>query len=113
MDLNGELDELIKRSCGVVSVTLRDETSINASVNSSSAHPHPGNPVAFAHLVSLGGGEFAIFSRSGGWAFAYPWETPEYLTFHIWFRHLQQVAENRRKGAEKAKVSRLRKANKE
>ena len=31
----------------------------NASVNSSSAHP-PGNHRAFAHVVSPGGGAFAI-----------------------------------------------------
>ena len=72
-----------------------------------------GNPGAFPHFVSPGGGAFAILLRPRDWAIAYPGETPEHLTFDIWLQHPQQVAENRRKGAEKAKVSRRRKANKQ
>ena len=33
--------------------------------------PFPGNPGAFAHVVSPGGGAFVILSRPGDWAFAY------------------------------------------
>jgi len=34
--------------------------------------PAPGNRGAFAHVVSPGGGTFAILSQPGGWAFVYP-----------------------------------------
>ena len=57
-----------------------------ASVNSSSAHPPPpGNRGAFAHVVSPGVGAFEIFSRPGGWAFAYPGATPGHLT-HVFLK---------------------------
>ena len=39
--------------------------------------PIPGNPGAFAHLVSPGSGAFVILLRPGGWAFAYPGATPQ------------------------------------
>ena len=71
-------------------------------------YPSPpllGNPGAFSHVVSPGGEGFAILSWPEGWAFAYPRENPGHLTFDIWLQHRQQVAENRSKGAEKAKVS--------
>ena len=42
--------------------------------------PPPGNHWAFAHIVSPGGGTFAILSWHGGWAFAYPEEIPGHLT---------------------------------
>ena len=41
----------------------------NASINSSGAHPPPGNRGAFAHVVS-----------PGGWALAYPGAIPGHLT---------------------------------
>ena len=44
----------------------------NASVNSSCAHPPPGNCGAFACLVSPGGGALANLARPGGGAFVYP-----------------------------------------
>ena len=43
-----------------------------ASVNSSSAHPPPGNRGAFAHVVSPGGGAFAILSRPRGLGISIP-----------------------------------------
>ena len=43
-----------------------------ASVNSSCAHPPPGNCGAFACLVSPGGGALAKLARPGGRVFAYP-----------------------------------------
>lgn len=57
-----------------------------ASVNPSSAHPppSPGNPGAFAHVVSPRGGALAMFSWPGGGAFAYPHVTPRHLT-RMWF----------------------------
>ena len=42
--------------------------------------PPPGNRGAFAHVVSPGGGAFAILSRPRGWALAYPGATPGHLT---------------------------------
>ena len=54
-------------------VPLRDGIIGNASVNSSCAHPPPGNCGAFARIVS-----------PGGWALAYPRATPGLLT-HTWF----------------------------
>ena len=56
----------------------------NASVNSSCAHPPPGNCGAFAHLVSPGGGALANLAWPGSRAFAYPGATPGVLT-HLWF----------------------------
>ena len=44
----------------------------NASVNSSCAHPPPGNCGAFACLVSPGGGALGNLARPGGRTFAYP-----------------------------------------
>ena len=44
----------------------------NASVNSSCAHPPPGNCRAFACLASPGGGALANLARPGGLAFACP-----------------------------------------
>ena len=52
----------------------------NASINSSGAHPPPGNRGAFAHVVSRGGGAFAIYRRPEGWALAYPGAIPGHLT---------------------------------
>ena len=49
--------------------------------------PPPGNPGAFAHVVSPGGGAFVILSRSRGWAFAYPGATPGHLT-HVFSKVL-------------------------
>ena len=46
--------------------------SLYASVNSSCAHPPPGNCGAFACLVSPGGGALVNLARPGGRAFAYP-----------------------------------------
>ena len=42
--------------------------------------PPPGNRGAFAHDVSPGGEAFAILSRLGSWAFAYPGVTPGHFT---------------------------------
>ena len=42
--------------------------------------PPPGNRGAFAHVVSPGGGAFAILLQSGGWALSYPGATPGHLT---------------------------------
>ena len=39
----------------------------------------PGNRGAFAHVVSPGGGAFAVLSRHGDWALAYPGATPGHL----------------------------------
>ena len=47
--------------------------------------PPPGNRRAFAQVVSPGGGAFAILSRPGGWALAYPAATPGHLT-RVFFR---------------------------
>ena len=49
---------------------------IYASINSSGAHPPPpprGNHGAFAHIVSPGGGAFAVLSRSQGLGISVPW----------------------------------------
>ena len=43
-----------------------------ASINSSSAHPPPGNRGAFAHLVSPGDGAFAVLSRPRGLGISIP-----------------------------------------
>ena len=43
------------------------------------------NRVAFAHVVSPGGGAFAILQRPWGWAFAYPGATPGHLT-HVFLK---------------------------
>ena len=48
------------------------QLAVYASVNSSCAHPPPGNCGAFACLVSPGGGALANLARPGGRAFAYP-----------------------------------------
>ena len=53
-----------------------------ASVNSRSAYP-PGNPGAFAHVVSPWGGALAMLSRPGGWAFAYPQAIPRAFDSHV------------------------------
>ena len=42
--------------------------------------PPPGNRGAFAEVVSPWGGAFAILSRPGGWALAYPGASPGHLT---------------------------------
>ena len=55
--------------------------SRNASVNSSCAHPPPGNCGAFACLVSPGGGALANLALPGGRAFAYP----RAFDVHMWF----------------------------
>ena len=47
----------------------------NASVNSSGAHPPPGQPRGICSNVSPGGGALAILSQPGGWALAYPEKT--------------------------------------
>ena len=52
----------------------------NASVNSSCAHPPPGNCGAFVLLVSSGEGALAKLARPGGRTFAYPGATPRLLT---------------------------------
>ena len=49
--------------------------------------PSPGNRGAFVHVGSPRGGAFAIFSRPGGWAFAYPGATPGHLT-HVFLKVL-------------------------
>ena len=64
--MNWEVDLLFNR----INVKLKCAVFIlsNASINSSSAHPPPprrGNCGAFAHVVSPGGGVFAILSRLG------------------------------------------------
>ena len=59
--------------------TLESNSLINvqyASINSSGAHPSPGNRGAFAYAVTPGGGAFANLSQPGGWALAYPGATP-------------------------------------
>ena len=52
----------------------------NASVNSSGAHPPPGQPRGIFSNVCPGGGALAILSQPGGWALAYPGATPGHLT---------------------------------
>ena len=52
----------------------------NASVNSSGAHPPPGQPRGICSNVCPGGGALAILSQPGGWALAYPGATPGHLT---------------------------------
>ena len=47
--------------------------------------PPPGNRGAFAHVVSPGDGTFAILSRRGCWAFAYPGVTPGNVT-HVFLK---------------------------
>ena len=51
-----------------------------ASVNSSGAHPPPGQPRGICSNVCPGGGALAILSQPGGWALAYPGATPGHLT---------------------------------
>ena len=41
--------------------------------------PPPGNRGAFAQVVNPGREAFAILSRPGGWALAYPGATPGHL----------------------------------
>ena len=55
--------------------------------------PLPGNRGAFADVVSAGDGAFAILSRLGGWALAYPGATPWRLTrvFERWMSLLQRT----------------------
>ena len=48
--------------------------------------PPPGNRGAFAHVVSRGGGAFAIYRSPGGWALAYPGANPGHLT-HVFSKH--------------------------
>ena len=61
---------------------LTETLVMHQSIPAVPSPPPPlGNPGAFVHVVSLGGGAFAILSRPGGWVFAYPGETPDYLTF--------------------------------
>ena len=43
-----------------------------ASVNSSGAHPPPGQPRGICSNVCPGGGALAILSQPGGWALVYP-----------------------------------------
>ena len=50
------------------------------SVNSSGAHPPPGQPRGICSNVCPGGGALAILSQPGGWALAYPGATPGHLT---------------------------------
>ena len=57
--------------------------NIYASVNSSGAHPPPGQPRGICSNVCPGGGALAILSQPGGWALAYPGATPGHLT-HGW-----------------------------
>ena len=51
----------------------------------------PGNRGTFAHVISPGGEAFAILSRPGVWALAYPGATPGHMThvneFKTQFRH--------------------------
>ena len=56
---------------------------VNASINSSGAHPSSGNRGAFANVISPGGGAFTILSQPGGWALAYPGATPGHLTQRV------------------------------
>ena len=58
-----------------ITITLR-----NASVNSSGAHPPPGQPRGICSNVCPGGGALAILSQPGGWALAYPGATPGHLS---------------------------------
>ena len=46
--------------------TLQEMYDRNASVNSSSAHPPPGNPGAFPNVVRPGGGAFAYLGLTPG-----------------------------------------------
>ena len=55
----------------------------NASVNSSCAHPPPGNCGAFACLVSPGGGALANLARPGDRAFAYPRAFDTHVVFRL------------------------------
>ena len=64
--------------CTHVKITQQWKSTLNASVNSSCAHP--GYCGAFARLVSPGGGDFANFVLSGGRAFANPGKIPKLLT---------------------------------
>ena len=56
----------------------------NASINSSGAHHPPGNPGAFAHVVSPGVGAFAILSQPQGLGISIPRGDPR--TFDPCFR---------------------------
>ena len=55
-------------SCG----SLIPFTRANASINSSGAHPPPGNRGTFAHVVSPGGGAFALLSLPRGLGVSIP-----------------------------------------
>ena len=56
----------------------------NASINSSGAHSPRGKLGAFAHVVSPGGGAFAILSRPRGLGISIPRGDPGHLT-HVFF----------------------------
>ena len=72
----------------------------NASVNSSRAHlPYPpGNRGAFAHVVSLEGGAFAILLWPGGWALTYPGATTGHFDTRIFDRWLSLSGRMRQLG---------------
>ena len=54
-----------------------------ASINSSGAHPTPGNRRAFAHAVSPGGGALANFIAARGLGISIPRGDPRHLTHVI------------------------------
>ena len=72
--VQGKLCSISKLLCRAV-YDLSFISKINASINSSGAHPPPGNRRAFAHVASPGDGAFAILSRPRGWTLAYPGAT--------------------------------------
>ena len=68
----------------------------NASINSRGAHPPPpprGNRGAFAHVVSPGGGAFAILSRSRGLSISIPQGDPRAFDTHVFERWIYKFIE--------------------
>ena len=59
------------------------EFAINASINSSGAHPPPPPRATVGHLLTLSVpevGHSQFYRGPGGWALAYPGATPGHLT---------------------------------
>ena len=66
----------------------------NASINSSGAHSPRGKLGAFAHVVSPGGGAFAILSRPRGLGISIPKADPGHLT-HVFSKDISVYREGR------------------
>ena len=66
-----------------------------ASMNSSGAHPLPGNRGAFAYVVSPGGGAFAILSRPRGLGISIPRGDPRAFDTRVFERRMSLSGKTR------------------